>query len=301
MCNDTNCSHDLDDDLTDIFGAYDASTPADTTLADAQPYRMLHEEPCGKCRGTGRFVGYTGRVLGDCFVCKGTGKRAFRTSLAQRDKAKTQRDARNERAQQSLAEQAAAWLSANPNEAAWLRDASSRGYEFAVSMLDALNKYGHLTERQEAAVRSATEKSIARQTQWAAERAERDATKADVNIDRVTVAFAAAVAAGLKFPKLRLDDFTLSLAPAAGRNAGSIYVKQDELYLGKIADGKFTRSRDCDADIEARIVAACADPAAAAEAYGKRTGQCSCCGRELTNAESIARAIGPICAMKWGW
>jgi hypothetical protein len=36
-------------------------------------------------------------------------------------------------------------------------------------------------------------------------------------------------------------------------------------------------------------------------AYGKRTGACSCCGRELTNGESIDRGIGPICAEKYGW
>ena len=37
------------------------------------------------------------------------------------------------------------------------------------------------------------------------------------------------------------------------------------------------------------------------EAYGMRTGQCAICGLELTNGESIARGIGPICAEKWGF
>jgi uncharacterized Zn finger protein (UPF0148 family) len=299
MCNATNCSHDLNDSLDDIFGDYEAGVPADLTLANAQQVKM-HEEKCPSCKGSGVFRSYSGRVVGNCFKCKGKGTLFFRQSLEQREKAKVQRDARKEREQQSVAEQVAVWCSANPNEAAWLRDSSARGFEFAVSLLNSLNKYGYLTERQEAAVRSATEKSLARQAQWAAERAERDANKADVEIDRIAVAFATAKASGLKFPKLRLDDFTFSLASAAGRNAGAIYVKQDDLYLGKIADGKFTRSRDCDAATETRIVAVCADPAAAATAYGKRTGQCSCCGRELTNEESIARAIGPICASKWG-
>jgi len=43
------------------------------------------------------------------------------------------------------------------------------------------------------------------------------------------------------------------------------------------------------------------DPSAAARAYGLRTGQCSICGRELTNAESRARGIGPICAERFGF
>jgi hypothetical protein len=300
MCNSTNCSHDLDDQIDDIFGGY-AGEPADLTLASAQQYRVEHTEPCGKCNGSGRFVGYTGRVLGNCFACKGTGKRTFRTSLEQREKAKVQRDARKAREEQSAAEQAAAWLDANPVEAEWLREPVKGDFTFHADMLASLTKYGSFTEKQEAAVRNAAAKSAARKAQWAAERAERDANKADVDISRIDEAFTSAVKAGLKFPKLRLDDFTLSLASVNSRNAGSIYVKQDDLYLGKIADGKFTRSRDCGADIEARIVAACADPAAAAEAYGKRTGQCSCCGRALTNEESIARAIGPICASKWGW
>ena len=168
-------------------------------------------------------------------------------------------------------------------------------------MVEALYKYGHFTEKQEAAVRNAAAKSAARKAQWAAERAEREANKADVQIGRIAEAFAAAKASRLTWPKLRLDTFVFSLASESGRNAGAIYVKEDETYLGKIADGRFTRSRDCDAATEARIVAACADPAAAAEAYGKATGQCACCGRELTNEESIARSIGPICAEKWGW
>jgi len=300
MCNATNCSHDFDDQIADIFGDY-AGEPADVTLAVAQQFRAEHTEPCGKCNGSGRFVGYTGRVLGNCFTCKCTGKRTFRTSLEQREKAKTQRDARKERAAQSAADQAAEWLEANPVEAEWLREPIKGDFKFHADMLASLVKYGSFTERQEAAVRNAAAKSAARKAQWAAERAERDANKADIDISRIDTAFTSAVKAGLKFPKLRLDDFTLSLASVNSRNAGSIYVKQDDLYLGKISDGKFTRSRDCNADIEARIVAACADPAAAAEAYGKRTGQCSCCGRALTNEESIARAIGPICASKWGW
>jgi hypothetical protein len=42
------------------------------------------------------------------------------------------------------------------------------------------------------------------------------------------------------------------------------------------------------------------DPMAAALKYGRRTGRCSCCGRELTKHSSIDAGIGPICAAKWG-
>jgi len=44
MCNATNCSHDLNDSLDDIFSDY-AGEPADVTLAVAQQYRVEHTEP----------------------------------------------------------------------------------------------------------------------------------------------------------------------------------------------------------------------------------------------------------------
>ena len=43
------------------------------------------------------------------------------------------------------------------------------------------------------------------------------------------------------------------------------------------------------------------DPMKAARLYGQQTGQCCCCGRELTRKDSIALGIGPICAERYGW
>ena len=306
MCNDLNCNHDaLDDDLSVLFGTDPFEpTVVDGTLAEAQVANTRRfETTCSKCRGSGRFVGYTGRVLGNCFTCKGSGVILTKTDPAVLAANRTK--AADKKAQVALtaAQSAKAWLDANPAEAEWLADAAGRGFEFAVSLREALFKYGHLTERQEASVRSATAKSLARRAHWAAEKAEREGNKAEVAIDRVAKAFADAKASGLKWPKLRLDTVELSLASESGRNAGAIYVKDaaEGTYLGKIVEGRFTRSRDCDADAEARIVAACADPHAAAVAYGKRTGVCSCCGRELTNELSVSLGIGPICREKWGW
>jgi hypothetical protein len=77
--------------------------------------------------------------------------------------------------------------------------------------------------------------------------------------------------------------------------------RESRAYLGKITAGKFIKARECSTDMESTFLAVCNDPAAAAIAYGQRTGTCACCGAELTNAESIARGIGPICADKFGW
>lgn len=301
MCNSPDCQH-LDDDLSDIFGA-------PTTADVARGVEILRtqkiarfEEGCPACRGTGRFRSYSGNIVGDCFKCNGKGVLFFKTTLENREKARAGAERRRNAVAASKGEQARAWLEANPAEAEWLRAGRQSGFEFAVSMGEALLKYGAFTERQEAAVRSATAKRAARLAQWAAEAAARDANKADVDIGRIAEALAAAKASKLRWPKLRLADFVFSPAPDTGRNAGAIYVKtHDDVYLGKIADGKFTRSRDCTAALEAGIVAAAADPLAAAVAYGKQTGECSCCGRELTNELSISLGIGPVCRDKWGW
>lgn len=41
------------------------------------------------------------------------------------------------------------------------------------------------------------------------------------------------------------------------------------------------------------------DPEAAAVLHGRASGRCSICNRDLTDPESIARGIGPICASKF--
>lgn len=130
----------------------------------------------------------------------------------------------------------------------------------------------------------------------------REGETAEISVEAIATAFAAARAKGIKAPRLRLDAFVFSRAPDTGRNAGSIYVKEKAgEYLGKITDGRFHPTAACDDPTRTRVVAVAADPHMAAKAYGQRTGECSCCGRELTNGESIALGIGPICRGKFGW
>jgi hypothetical protein len=68
--------------------------------------------------------------------------------------------------------------------------------------------------------------------------------------------------------------------------------------------GKITRmaldSRLSDT-VKETILGAAADPLTAAIRYGKISGSCSCCGRELTDPRSIEAGIGPVCATKFGW
>ena len=154
-----------------------------------------------------------------------------------------------------------------------------------------------MTENQIAAA----EKCIAKRDAARIAATERKENAPEVDVSKIEASFATAIENGIKRPKLRLADFLFSLAPASGKNAGAIYVKEGETYLGKIAASKFICSRECDDDRKAKVVDVASDPAAAAKAFGLRTGSCSCCGRTLTDGTSIDLGIGPICASKYGW
>lgn len=194
---------------TDLEALFDIEMDGRVEAANVQ--QTWGALQCWKCKGGGKFIGYAGKTLGDCFACKGTGLRP------------------------------------------------------------------------------------------AADVEARAARSAAIDASKISAAFAAAFSNGIKRPKVRLGGFTFSRAPDHGKNAGSIYVKRGEDYLGKVTGGQFHGTRECDDAAKASIVTIAADPALAAKAYGLRTGSCSCCGRELTNADSIALGIGPICAERFGW
>jgi hypothetical protein len=252
-------------------------------------------EPCAKCNGRGYVrIGYHARQ-GTCFACKGAGHFERRTSPQARAQVAARKVAKKEANAQS-------WAQAHPEAASWIAAKAPR-FGFAQAMAEAVEKYGHLTEKQLATVERLRAQDVARQAQWAAEKAQQEASAPAIEIGRIEAAFEAAIAKGLKKPVLRLAGFRFSLAPE-GRNAGAIYVKDaaSRDYLGKVQGGKFQRRfGSCDDATAAQVVELAADPEAAAIAYGRKFGQCAACARELSNGESIERGIGPICAQKFGW
>jgi hypothetical protein len=198
---------------------------------------------------------------------------------------------------------------AHPAVAAWLLDEAKQS-DFAASLLNAVNKYGNLTPRQLAAA----ERSVERKANLASDKR----TAPTINVEPIVKAFESATKSGLKRPKLRFDGFEASLAPKTGKNPGAIYLKgerkikkhgpvvwgsqaptSEDVYFGKIADSKFLASAACTPEDKAKIEATLADPLAAAVAYGKRYGSCSCCGITLTDPVSVERGIGPICAERF--
>lgn len=123
-----------------------------------------------------------------------------------------------------------------------------------------------------------------------------------VDLAPIHAMFDRAREAGLKRRAYRAEGLVITPAAATGRNPGSLYVVRadSDQYIGKVLDGKFQPTRDAGpADSETlRLIAA--NPSQVAKDYGRRTGSCSCCGRELIDPASIAAGIGPVCAAKWG-
>ena len=171
---------------------------------------------------------------------------------------------------------------------AWDCIQSNPGFGFAVDMAACIARYGSLTPNQLSAVLRCADRAKTKPQAQAMDPA------------LIEAAFAKA-SQTLQKPILRVAGLTISRAAANSKNPGALYVKEKSTYLGKIMSGAFTPSRDCTPLHSAKLEAIATDPRAAALAHGIATGICSCCNRTLTDPESVARGIGPICAEKFGW
>lgn len=117
---------------------------------------------------------------------------------------------------------------------------------------------------------------------------------------------------GLKRPKVRIvteagDPIAISVAGANSRNPGHLNVTDGKpfgsnVYFGRIdLAGKPNPPLSQRAAIIAALTTLNADPEGALVQFGRITGACGICGRELTDPVSVARGIGPICAGKGGF
>lgn len=294
-----------DDPLDELFNAAAATDGTEdyNNLARRERRQPAHVplrdqpnfESCGKCLGSGQTP------WGPCFRCKGKGGKAFKTDAATR--ARTRQTTATRKAR-TLAEKLEAFKAEHPAELAWLEKAAARGFRVACDMLMDLGKYGDLYDSRMATIQRFMAQDAARDAQRTARV---EAAPAVADCAKLIEAFAKARNGAaqdgdfIRWLTLRLDTFQFADAPARGDFPAAIFVREGESKLGRIVGGKFLRSRACSDDQAARILAAVADPAAAARAYGLKFKFCSCCSRELTNAESRARGIGPICAERFGF
>jgi hypothetical protein len=292
----------MNDRLDDIFGEDLVAAEPKTLPQDAASVRIRETTPdfaerCPKCRGTGRFISYSGRALGECFACKGKGSKTFKTSPETRAAAR-----------QRTAVAKASVVADHQAELKWLSDTLARrdrlpeGYATMLADFQTRLLGGHTLSDNQMAVIA---KGMARSAQWVQERQQKQGEALDVTAIRAVLQTRKKVMVAL---------FTFSLAPAHGNNPGAIYVKDDGQYVGKIPAGAstFSPGRDFDRSRLPALVEAMANPAEAVKADAARRAQllledpamtipCGCCGLTLSNPESIARGIGPICAGKWGF
>ena len=131
--------------------------------------------------------------------------------------------------------------------------------------------------------------------EWDDERTERGATKTATRVDVKTIP------AG----RYAIDDETGKLhfykidRPSEGRWRGYTFV--NEIVGGGFA-GASVRYPVRDKARRERILREIAtDVEGAMTRYGKELGVCGHCGRELTDEDSRARGIGPVCAGNLGW
>ena len=248
---------------------------------------------CPKCLGKGTFTfGYRYVRSEPCKVCKGEGKvrAAWKKASDAHKKGVVTKEANKLAKQQE-------WMAAHPAEWEWIKNASDR-FDFASDMHRNIVQFGRLTPNQLAAVQKCVAK-LAEKKAADATNAERGAAQA-VGANAVIACLQKANIAGHKAPILRTELATFTLAKAHSPNAGSVYVRapgRDNIYYGKITPtGSFQPSRDCPDDARAAVARTAANALEEAVIDGRKTGRCSCCGRELTDPVSIANGIGPICA-----
>jgi hypothetical protein len=273
-------------DMDDFDGAVASSKPT-----REEPKRF----PCISCAGTGRYS--RGSYTGQCFACDGRGYRAATAAEQQtrRDASRKAKVSREENRRARLGD----FIDEHKAEYEWMLKRQER-FDFAAKMLASLNEWGSLTENQLAAVRKCVARDAEKAVEWAAERAQKAEQAQAVDLSKIVALFATARESGLKRPVLRFGEIQLSLAGPGSRNAGSVYVKRGDTYLGKISpQAVYSPSYASTADDLKLIEATAASPLDQAVAYGRKTGSCACCGRELTDPESIAAGIGPICQAKW--
>jgi len=82
-------------------------------------------------------------------------------------------------------------------------------------------------------------------------------------------------------------------SPTEGRWVGRTFVEV------QASDDFYPINNKVDRETILRMIAD--NPQAAMELYGRELGKCGHCGRTLTDEESRARGIGPICASRMSW
>lgn len=175
---------------------------------------------------------------------------------------------------------------------------NGRDAEFAYSLLSQFDRKGSLSDKQwpwvDTLIQRAAPKPVAEVE--------------TINLSKLMRLFDTA-SEGLKRPQVAFQcsagEFKVTKAANHSRNPGHLYVK-DVIgnYLGKVDPNgglhMASSARDSHGDVFQALEAFAENPAEQAAAYGKATGNCCFCSRQLSDARSVEVGYGPICADKWG-
>lgn len=273
-------------------------------LPEAQPEKLekaTHKFPCQSCAGTGVWRGgYQNPQEGPCFSCGGKGFHLKPHAQAVRERKERGAKIKAGKAKARL-ERRAAVLSEHEDLIAWLRNNQSWN-SFANSLIEQFDVSGKLTDGQIAAAERVMQKTEATRL------AKAEAKTSDVgSVERIRELFDNAERAGKKRRALLGAHIEgekvlgqIKLTPARPPKT-DIWVRADGEFVGGIdANGRFKARYGCPDWVPAQLERIAQDPAKEARLYGRLTGVCCCCGRELTDPESIALGIGPICEANWG-
>lgn len=282
-------------DFSDLEGSGDAPDflSAQAAYAKADPARAKAQDRCRVCNGTGHFTSkYTGRIVGDCFRCKGTGSVSKGTN-ERVEKARVTKRANEQARERERLERLSAFAAEHKAELEYLGARSER-WEFAASLLKQFAERGSLTERQLEVVRQSMQRD--------AERAQKQTAAAAANepISGLDLAKLPPGRYAVPGGDTRLKVLIKKPVPPS-KWAGWTFVSDAAEYGQRKNYGRQAPGRAYSGAIVTELTAIATDPKAAAAAYGHLTGTCGICGRHLEDAESIARGIGPICAGKVGW
>lgn len=245
---------------------------------------MAHD--CPRCSGSGVWRGYSRNF--PCRACNGTGKT-------------TQAKAAAAKGAKTKAENRAKWREDHADLIAYIGRRVDRGSTFYAKLQNDLDQWGTLHDGKVEMIRKDMAADAAKLREWrTAKDAEATTKSGTVGVEAINALFETALGNGLSKPIFRTERLTIKLAK---RHADTLYVTDralGDVYVGKIVAGQFMARSEAQADTLSILCEIAADPTKAATHYGRSTGSCGCCGRELTDPDSVAAGIGPICAEKWG-
>lgn len=285
---------DLDTDLDAPAGDPGETVPDELFNAFYGVHSRPTGEICQKCKGKGRFIVRGGRDLGPCFSCDGSGSVTPEKAKAMRAHAKGKvTQANNEQIRREAhAAKMKAFIDANPDLIAYCGRVQN---DFTANCMRRLGSDGEMSVNQIAAIRRSLERIAERDHEHSRRVAEAAPAGSDLDLRPIPAGHYAVPNGDTRLKVL------IKKPEAPNKWAGWVFVSDGAEYGQRQNYGKQAPGKTYTGKIEAELRIIAADPRAAAIAYGKLTGTCSCCGRKLENADSVAAGIGPICAAKNGW